>query len=357
MRAILTAHSLLLLLLFAVASARAEAVRGDPIEGMVRDPAGEPLFSVQIVLLKDGRPVAATRTRQDGRFTLDPPGSDGNREWILRASSLGFEPTERAVEEGETGIVLILRPAPLPIQGFDVEANRDICSAGDSSEARVVWEAAVRGHERGLDTLGMASYTRVRTDTLDGNGDDFMGMIGAEPGQRGSAPLLRLSWTRRIDREGYAFRVRRTDSERSFDSWSYPPLEADFSFHFGEKLFGELNNFQFERESEGAWILRFCGRNTRRPHLVGTLEIGRDTLIHMAEWRFRTPDPDEGAGGWVRFSPRGTDNGSAFLLPMESMTWRAGPDGLTVRRAQWYDGWILAPGDSVPFLPGVDPDL
>jgi hypothetical protein len=245
----------------------------------------------------------------------------------------------------------VLVPVPIPIGGLQVEGERDFCAARDDRNARAIWRVAASRAEPGLDTLGIASYTQVRVDTVSVSGLGVPGMAGAESGQRSSAPLLRLSWDRRVQREGYAFPVRRTDADQSYASWGYPPLEADFAPHFASEAFGALHTFQVDHADADGWVLRFCGRRRDDPYLEGALEIGPDTLIHRVEWRFRTDDPQEDAGGWAGFPVSAADDGRQILLPTESVTWRTLPGGEVVRRAQWYEGWITVQGDSVPFLP------
>jgi hypothetical protein len=127
-------------------------------------------------------------------------------------------------------------------------------------------------------------------------------------------------------------------------------LEADFASHFVSESFGRIHDFHVEAEDEYGWILRFCGRRTNRPYLLGTLEIGPDTLIRRAEWEFVTDNPDENSGGWAEFPSSGPDGSAPYLLPIESLTWLSLPDSQVVRRAHWYQEWVMAPGDSVPFL-------
>jgi hypothetical protein len=321
-----------------------------PIEGIVRELSGEGIPSARVELWSDARLLAATRTDVSGAFRLEIEEPWSPR-WRLEVSRLGYGPASVPVSSEGSAAEVLLTPAPLPLPGFEVEGQRDFCAAPESREARALWEAARTRHAGGLDTLGIASYTHLRTDTIPTASEAGMGLFGAEPGQRASAPLLRLSWDRRVERDGYAFRVRRSDRERSYDSWSYPPLEADFAPHFAEETFGRLHAFHLEFEDAGGWVLRFCGTRTNRPYLEGSVEIGPDTLIRQVEWRFRTPEPDETAGGWAKFAPPPGDEGFAPLLPTESMTWRSLPEGDVLRRAQWYEGWIMAPGDSVPFLP------
>lgn len=266
-------------------------------------------------------------------------------------SRLGYEALDAPVPVGVASLDLVLVAAPIAITGLQVDADRDICSARDDRTARELWRLAAARTDPGLDTVGIASYTQLRVDTVTASSSGVPGLIGAEPGTRASAPLLRLSWDRRVQREGYAFPVRRTDSAQSYDSWGYPPLEADFAPHFASESFGNLHTLHVDKADVDGWILRFCGRRKNDPYLEGVIEIGPDTLIRRVEWHFRTEDPQEGAGGWAGFPPSFSEENRQILLPTESVTWRALPGGEVVRRAQWYEGWITVQGDSVPFLP------
>lgn len=320
------------------------------IEGRVHDPSGVPVVSARVELRSADRVLVADRTDEDGRFVLDTdaPWSPDLR---VRTQRLGYETAEVDVPSGLGPMDIVLSPAPLPLPGFDIVNDREICSEDPDRNARRLWEAAAEHHTGGLDTVGVASYTRARTDTLAANMTTGVGVEGTTPGQRASAPLLRLSWDRRIEREGYAFPVQRTDRQRSYSSWGYPPLEADFASHFGSEMFGERQDFHIESQGANGWVLHFCSRDDDDPYLDGVLEIGPDTLIRRVEWRFHTPEPDEDAGGWARFPPTTATGGPPPLLPSESVTWKTLPDGEVVRRAEWYEGWVIAYGDSVPFLP------
>lgn len=322
------------------------------IEGRVSDPSGSPIVSARVELRSSERVLVADRTDADGRFTLDTE-APWSPDLLVRTERLGYETSELEVPSDLAPMEIVLSPAPLPLPGFDVVSDREICSEEPERDARVLWRAAAQHHTGGLDTVGVASYTRARSDTLASNSTAGLGVgiEGAVAGQRSSAPLLRLSWDRRVEREGYAFPVRRMDRERSYDSWGYPPLEADFASHFGSETFGRRHDFVFESESTNGWLVHFCPRDEGDPSLDGILEIGPDTLIRRVEWRFHTPEPDEQAGGWALFPPRSAAGGPPPLLPTESVTWKTLPDGEVVRRAQWYEGWVIASGDSVPFLP------
>jgi hypothetical protein len=338
----------------ATASAPVPPTAEAPLSGRVTQPDGEPVVAALVTYTGEGGVgVRATRTGVDGRFQLVRPGPVGSAG-RLTVERMGYADVERRVAGNEQEVSLVLEPEPLPLPGFQVSAEGATCPPRDDPDARRAWEAMARLHPAGLDTVGVASYTLALSDTLpEGTMVPVPGSLNSRtPGQRGSAPLLRLSWSRRVQREGYAFPVRRTDAIGSFDSWSYAPLEADFSSHFASPEFGRLTRFQFATrdDGEGGSVLRFCSTNARRPGLEGRLELSPDTTLIRAEWRFRTDDPDEDAGGWARF-PSYLDSGPPPLLPLESMTWRKIRGGAFQRRAQWYEDWLLAPGDSVPILP------
>lgn len=328
------------------------------IRGVVRDTGGGPVTAASVRALEGDRILASAATDGQGRFRLVLPerATDVLRagELDIQVQRMGYRSERRTLGPEETRVEVRLTPAPLPLPGFQVEGVPEACRADDEDGfGRMLWETAAQRHPGGLDTVGVATYTVARTDTMTLNeaASDEANGSGAEYGQRGSAPILRIGWSRRIDRSGYAFPVRRTDRSGSFQSWSYPPLEADFAPHFGSRQFGGLHYFQFLTEAADGWLIRFCARDEGDPHLEGRMTIAPDTLIHRVEWSVRTAEPDEDAGGYVLFPPVDVSGEPPPLLPLESMAWRTLREEHVIRKTQWFEGWQLAPGDSVPFLP------
>jgi hypothetical protein len=335
------------------------------IAGVVQDPTGQPVVGARVELRVGGQGVRSTFVEPDGRFRLLLPS--GATEVTLRVERLGFAERTVALElPMDLGRLLRIQmePDPLPLPGFRIEVAPEACPPRSQQDGLALWSRMTARHPDGLDTLGAATYTLVRVDTLAGVG--AAGGLRSDPsgrgplrdsdlqadGQRGFSGRLRLAWERRLDRDGYAFPIRRTDAEGSYSTWSYAPLEADFASHFATPLFLRHHRLRSPSPTDGGgWLLSFCPVNGNRPGLEGHMEISADTLLDRVEWRFRTPDPDEEAGGWARFPTPVRPDDAPRLLPLESMTWRRLRSGDVVRRAQWYEAWLVTPGDSVPFLP------
>jgi len=329
--------------------------------GQLVDPEGRPVVGARVELWVQDRLMRSTFAGQDGAFSLSIP--TGVIELQLRMERLGFAPRVIHVDLNSdlpSPLRIELEPSPLALPGLRVEVAPERCPARSDAESYGLWQSMARRHPDGLDTLGAASYTMVRVDTL------AAGAWGAPPsspvsadsadmrahGQRGFSGRLRLAWERRLERDGYAFPIRRTDAEGSYSTWSYAPLEADFSSHFGTIRFTEHQRLRAPAPTEGGgWILPFCPTRSDRAGLEGHLELSVDTLLLRVEWRFVTGEPDEDAGGWARFPTNPASADPPMLLPLESMIWRRIRDGRMQRRAQWYEVWVVTPGDSVPFLP------
>ncbi len=323
------------------------------ISGYVLTEDGEPMVGVAVEAWTADRKLGARLTNAAGWFLF--PAAIVDEALAIYTGQLGYRPGVVQIQPGVTSYEIRLEREPIPLPTLVVEATRDRCGAPDDRRARRLWENARARYSQGLDTLGVATYLASTETILPEDEVGTAQMTGEPVGQRGSSSLLRFSWERRIRNEGYGYKIRRSTVELSYDSWVYPPLEADFATHFVGESFGELHRFSFdapeESESSGGVTLVFCPTKDDRPSMEGTLRIGPDSTLVLAEWLFRTPDPVEGAGGRAVFGPITDDPETSYLLPIEGVFWRKSPPSSYWQRYQKFEQWMVAEGDSVPFLP------
>ncbi|GMR14349.1 MAG: hypothetical protein BMS9Abin29_2600 [Gemmatimonadota bacterium] len=319
------------------------------ILGQVTTRDGRPMEAVAIEAWSTDRRVAATMTDDRGRFFFIE--AVASQTTSLRVSALGFEAVRVAVDPGVTRYQIQLDAQPIALEGLVVSAGGDICTGKEDKRARSLWESARTHYQGAMDTLGIATYL-AEADTVVAK--EKLGPLQLPElalSQRSSSSLRRFSWARRVKRNGYAFKVKRTDADHPYDSWVYAPLEADFTPHFVQKLFGDENRFIVLDEADDGWMLRFCPKDDDKPFIRGTMALATDTTLQWVEWAFQTPEPLEHAGGRVSFAPVTRGPNQTYPLPLESLVWWQMPDGNYFQRYQRYENWIVAPGDSVPQLP------
>lgn len=323
------------------------------IHGIVTDVRGTPLEGVTVQLLESDTRLAAVLTDEEGRFDFDDPVSDRATE--IRAGGLSYRSREIPVVPGQRQYHIELEEEPISLPSLVVETERDFCAGReDEDAARELWNTASSRYSTALDTLGIATYIASDTRVVPPDSVGFLDLPDETTGQRGSSSLLRFSWTRRAQRSGYAFPTWRVIEDRSFRSWVYAPLEADFAPHFAHPVFGRLHDF-FLVEGHGAgWIVGFCPREEDRPSIQGTMALRPDTTIATVEWIFRTPEPIENAGGRVAFPPVTGPPSGTYLLPGEGLVWRQVRPGDFWEKYQRFEDWRVAAGDSVPFLPVLE---
>lgn len=318
------------------------------IRGRVTDTEGTPLRDVLVEAWSSSDRLAGTRTDAEGRFTFTRPIAE--RAHSLYLYRYGYQAIRPRVEPGLVDYELRMAADPVVIEGLVVDVAQPVCRPDEDGEARALWEAASARYDRSLERLGIATYL---ASTIVALSVSELGPVRVDqPGteQRGSAPLFRASWRRRVERSGYARRLSAPSPDGMFEAWGYPPLEADFSTHFVDPVFGKLHRFTIEDTTSEGWLIRFCPRNEGKPSIRGILKIAPDTTVAYAEWSFDTPEPAEGAGGRVVFASA-APGGRRWALPTEGMFWRRGDGGKYRERYQRYEGWLVSPGDSVPFLP------
>ncbi len=320
------------------------------ITGVVTGRGGIPLEGVAVEVWTANARIAADLTDSDGRFFF--PESIAFQAVTLEVGALGFVTQEVRVLEGVDEYAIELREDPLVLEGLVVTTETAICEQGrEDPKARQLWQLARFKYHGLMDTLGVATYLAEADTIVPLSKLGPLDLPALALSQRGSSSLLRFSWTRRLERDGYAFKVRRVDGTRPYDSWVYAPLDADFAPHFVDDVFGERHRIVVEHEGEDGWTLAYCPKKDDKPSIKGTITVARDTTFRAIEWLFQTPEPVEHAGGRAVFPPPLPGDRLTYMLPSEAIVWREVPGGQYLQRYQRFEDWLVAPGDSVPVLP------
>lgn len=319
------------------------------LTGTTVDQSGSPLPGVLIEAWSADRRVQTRISDEQGRFLFAVPVAEITT--ALYAHRLGLQALRVEVDAGVQDYLLRMMESPIALEGLVVDVGKPVCSGSEDEEARKIWTEMAARYSDGVDTLGIATYVASSIEAVAPSeiGPVAVGSVGSA--QRGSAPLFRASWSRRVDRSGYARSLSAPSSDGTFEAWGYPPLEADFAVHFGQEVFGKQHRFTIDAERNDGWYIRFCPRDDDDPNISGILHISTDTLLKVAEWTFSTEEPNEDAGGRAVFSEERPAVGAPYLLPAEGLFWRRTGHDQFLQRYERYEGWIVAPGDSVPFLP------
>jgi hypothetical protein len=270
------------------------------------------------------------------------------------------------------------------LPGLTARAERADCTARDEPRARAAWERMRGLYSRAGDsvslwTAAMASTQGevpperlLRFDTASSNrpdgtttgwdaqevrrdGEQRILQFYAAPrtgmGGRGMAGVYRAMLEDGIARDGYARLLDgvNADITATWSAWAYPPLEAELATHFASDEFARRNDLAMTSVDDRAAI-RFCGarRFRSRPYLSGVLVLRADGSLERAWWRFRTPAPDEEAGGEVEFAELDATAGPPLLLPARGRFYRRQGAAAFFQRQQTYDGWRTAGRGEIP---------
>jgi hypothetical protein len=123
-----TVHTRGLVTALATAVALAAPVQAQTIAGVVLDEARESPVAGALILLLDrsGEERAQALSDPDGRFVITPPEAG---EYYLAATRIGYEPTRSPLlaltMEGTAPLELMMRPAPIGLEGFEVEVDAE----------------------------------------------------------------------------------------------------------------------------------------------------------------------------------------------------------------------------------------
>lgn len=274
--------------------------------------------------------------------------------------------------------------AAVALPGVTARAAGAECGIRDEPRARALWEAvrarySPAGDSLSLWTTGMSSaadwvpperllrFDSTSSHRADGSTTgwdaqqnrrdgwqrllEYHAAPRAGRGGRGMAGVYRAFLSGRIATDGYARLLNgvNADLTAAWSAWEYPPLEAELASHFVSAEFGRRNVFALASD-QGRTTIEFCGARPfrSRPYLTGVLVLRADSTLERAWWRYRTPAPDEQAGGQAEFAPYSSAGGAPLLLPVRGVFYRRNGRAEFYQRRQTFDGWMTASREAVP---------
>lgn len=320
---------------------------GAQVRGVVSSPAGAPLPEVTVELWGPNARLASTLTDSLGRFVL--PARDSQPLSGLVARRIGYTPLSVPLPSDRSDIRLTMEAVAATLPVVVTTAVTKLCPNQDQPAARALWHTVRRRYLLPPYRYGMA--WNGLTDSADVRASEIgsMNEFGRRRMSTSIGAAQRLADSARIADEGYAIAYytkasRASGSSRPARHWHYARLDSYMAQHFLDASFGEAHSLSFGPGDGGAALtIAYCTRSRKQPSISGTLRVGPDRSLAAATWMFRTPSPDDAAGGEVVFAPPRRDTAVSLLLPAQSTVWRHAPgDGpLYSQRVTEFSGWAL----------------
>ena len=343
------------LLLSALLAATAATPAAAQVRGRVVDAADRPVAGARVEMWVDSRPAAAAETDARGGFQLSNVQADDGM--MLTVRRLGLQTRTLRLTAADTALVVRMEVQPVVLQPLSVAAIRQPpCPNREDPRARALWDA-MRGRywQLGAESVFVFSFLEERSgvgakaDAWDpeagrvSTGWTTGALIDADP------RWMRLS--------GYANSAAGGVGERTA-YWSYRSLDGGSTQDFTGEYFGAVHTLSILHQgADRTTTIAFCSRERmgNTGQIQGTLVVAPDTTLHLARWTFRTPRPDEDAGGEASYYAPDPALGNA-LLARETIFWRKTNPPRYYFEGNKYSGWqrytldrpITRPEDAQP---------
>ena len=308
------------LLLAAVLGGMLASPAAAQVRGRVVDASGRPVSGAAVELWVDEHPAAATRTDDAGGFALSTRWTHDGAMLVVRG--LGLRTQAVPLASRHVVVVVRMESQPVPLPPLTVSAApRPPCPNREDPRARALWERMrARYWRRGQDSVFVFGFVETRSGV--GHKADAWNPDAGRVTAGWTFGGLVVDHPAFMRRSGYAGRAAGGPGERTA-SWSYRALDQGAIQDFAGDYFGEAHTLSLVHAGAERTTVAFCPRERmgRTGQIAGTLELAADTTLRVARWSFRTPAPDEDAGGEAVYDPPDPELGRA-LLARESFFWR-----------------------------------
>ena len=344
--------------LVAILAAIAAAPVAAQVRGRVVDAADRPVAGAIVELWVDSHPAGAAQTDERGGFALADVEAEGGA--MLTVRRLGLQTRTLRLASADTALLVRMRVQPVVLQPLSVAATlRPPCPNREDPRARALWEA-MRGRywQPEADSVFVFGFLEERSG-VGAKADAWDPEAGRVSAGWTIGPLIVAHpWLMRLS--GYANSAAGGVGERTA-YWSYRALDGGSMQDFTGEHFGAVHTLSIlHQAADGTTTIAFCPRERmgRTGQIAGTLVLAADTTLHLARWTFRTPRPDEDAGGEASYHPPEPAVGNA-LLARETIFWRKTTPPRYYFEGKQYSGWqrwtlerpITHPEDARPVAP------
>jgi hypothetical protein len=291
------------------------------VQGTVIEPSGRPVSGVVVEAWVGGQTVESVQTDEQGRFTISGRAQVSGAVF-LSFRGMGYRTRTMALPSQDSRLQVVLEAAPLALAPVIVSAApRRLCPNVENSRARMLWERMrSRYWPEHADTVFIFGFHEVRRGTGTKQELDQAETGRSSRGWTTSALVTAPPWA--MARSGYATPAAGGAGERTA-FWNYRALDFGQMQDFTGTYFGQAHTFALLQAGPTEMMISFCPRS-RQPlvgQIEGVLRLSGDTILANARWAFRTPRPDEDAGGEASYYQPESATGRA-LLAHQTRFWR-----------------------------------
>ncbi|HEU4880683.1 MAG TPA: carboxypeptidase-like regulatory domain-containing protein [Longimicrobium sp.] len=325
------------LLVSAILAAFAALPAPAQVRGRVVDAADRPVAGAIVELWIDARPAGAAETDAGGGFRIASVRADDGL--MLTVRRMGMQTRTVPLASADTALVVRMEAQPVLLQPLSVAATRrPPCPNREDPRARALWERMrARYWQPDADSVFVFGFLESRSGT--GAKADALDPAAGRVSAGWTTGALVVAHPAFMRLSGYATSAAGGVGDRTA-YWSYRALDGGTMQDFTGEHFGAAHTFSIVHLAADGLTIAFCPRERmgRTGQIEGTLVLASDTTLHLAQWRFRTPRPDEDAGGEASYHPPDPALGNA-LLARETVFWRKTNPPRYWFAAQTFSGW------------------
>jgi hypothetical protein len=262
---------------------------------------------------------------------------------MLTVRRLGLQTQTVHLTSTDTSLVLKMSNQPVllePLTVFSAQRQR-MCPNREDPRAQALWQRMRSRYWQPTSPPVLAYGFMELRQGVGEKADAFRPDVGRISTGWTTGALVRPH-PELMSRTGYATSAEGGVGERTV-YWSYRMLDQGAIQDFVDEYFGAAHTLSVISLGPDGATIGFCPRERLRENgqIEGTLVLRADSTLSSARWTFRTPRPDEDAGGEADYYPPDPDLGFA-LLARETVFWRKTNHPRYYFEGRAFTGWRRA---------------